>query len=298
MVSSISSASSITQLFSKLDTKNQGYLEKSDLVSAFSQIGSDSDSSAVDQLFTALDNDGDGKVSESEFSSTLSKLQEELDSQFNNMRMSGFPGAQGAGMGGMPPPPPPQDDEGFTKEELQSQLEEIGDSDSQRSSLISTVVNNFDEADSNGDGKVSFAEAQAYSSDSGNTEASSATSQASRMPPPPPGEDEGFTLSELKSQLEEIGSSDSQRASLISNIVNNFEAADADGDGKVSFAEARAYDEQASGSSDSTGTTSASNSANSDARLMHQIMQLMHAYGSFNDNNTDSSLSSLLSVSA
>ncbi len=299
MVSSINSASSISQLFSKLDTKKQGYLEKSDLVSAFSQIDSSSDSTSVDQLFTALDSDGDGKVSESEFSSTLTKLQEELDGQFNSMRMGGFQGAQGAGMGGMPPPPPPQDDEGFTKDELQSQLDEIGDSDSERSSFISNVVNNFDEADTNGDGKVSFAEAQAVNGNSSSADETSASSnKPAHMPPPPQGEDDGFTLSELKSQQEEIGSSDSQRASLISSIVSNFEAADTDGDGKVSFAEAQAYQEQTSGTTDGTTTASTSSAANSDAQLMKQIMQLMHAYSSFNDNNTNSSLSSLLSVSA
>ncbi len=299
MVSSINSASSFSQLFSKLDTKNQGYLEKSDLVSAFSQIDSSSDNTSVDQLFTALDSDGDGKVSESEFSSTLSQLQAELDSQFNAMRMDGFQGAQGAGMGGMPPPPPPPDDEGFTKDELQSQLDEIGTSDSERSSFISNVVNNFDDADANGDGKVSFAEAQAYNSGSSSTEATSATAgKQALMPPPPPDEDNGFTLSELQSQLEEVGSSDSQRAAFISNIVSNFEAADTDGDGKVTFAEAQAYKEQSSGSADGTATTSASATTNSDTNLMKQVMQLMHAYGSFNDNDSNSSLSSLLSVSA
>ena len=87
MVSTISSSTSISQLFTKLDTKSQGYLEKSDLISAFANIGGDNNSSSVDDVFQALDSDSDGKVSESEFTSTLSKLQEELDSQFNQMRM-------------------------------------------------------------------------------------------------------------------------------------------------------------------------------------------------------------------
>lgn len=213
MVSSVSSTSSmVSQLFAKLDTKSQGYLELSDLQSAYSAI-SGSDSSSASAVFTALDSDSDGKVSESEFSSTLSKLQESLDGQFNQMRMQGMGGHGPQGMAGMPPPPPPQDDSGFTQDELQS-------------------------------------------------------------------------------QLAEIGASDSQRSSLISNIVSNFAAADSDGDGKVTFQEARAYDESSkAGSTSSTSTTTAS--GNDDLKLMQKIMQLMHAYG-----NTSDSTASTLTTSA
>lgn len=159
MTSSISSStwtSNIaSNLFSKLDTKNKGYLEKSDLQSAFSAISSDSDSSGnVDDVFSQLDSDGDGKVTKDEMTSSLQKLAEELDNQFTQARMQQA--------GGMPPPPPPQNDEGFTKDELQSQLDEIGSTDSQRSSLISKVVSNFSAADTNSDGKVTAQEAMTY----------------------------------------------------------------------------------------------------------------------------------------
>jgi len=225
MLSGIGNSSQMmSRLFTQLDTKNQGYLEKSDFSSAFSKISGSSDSTGVDDVFAALDSDSDGKVTESEFSSTLSKLQDELDSQFNQMRLQGGGGHGGPqGMGGMPPPPPPQNDSGFSKDQLQS-------------------------------------------------------------------------------QLDEIGSSDSQRASLIANIVGNFEAADSDGDGKVSFAEAQAYDQSSqSGSASSTsGETSGSSAANSsDAQVMMKIMQLMHAYGGgFGQEQQQSGLSSLLSATA
>lgn len=174
MVSSISSTS-ISQLFTRLDTKSQGYLEKSDLVSAFAGISGDNGSSSVDDVFQTFDSDQDGKVTESEFSSTLAKLQEELDSQFNQMRLQGQGGQGPQGMGGMPPPPPPQEDSGFTQDELSAQLEEIGSSDSERASFISNIVQNFSAADSNGDGKVSFQEAQAYNSQSDSTSGTSST---------------------------------------------------------------------------------------------------------------------------
>ena len=223
MLSGISQASQMASLlFSKLDTKSLGYLEKSDLAAAFSQIASTASTSSTtssttsaDDVFTALDTNSDGKVTKDEFASVLAKLQESLSSQFGAGQMHGA--------GGMAPPPPPADDAGFTKEELTS-------------------------------------------------------------------------------QLQSADSSDTKRTDLINQIVNNFAAADTDGDGKVSFKEAMAYDKstQSTSSTDSTSsaTTTASTAANNtDAQLMMKIMQLMHAYGSGQDQNS-SAISSLLYVTA
>lgn len=145
------------KLFSTLDSSGKGYIDASDLSAAISGLSASSstqnDSISAEDIIGQFDGDGDGKVSESEFAAGFKQLAEALDSQFDQTRVGG----------GMPPPPPPAgDDAGFTKEELSAQLEEIGDSDSRRSSLISSVVQNFDEADTDGDGKVSFAEAMAF----------------------------------------------------------------------------------------------------------------------------------------
>lgn len=190
-MSSISSLASsmASQLFSKLDTSGQGYLSKTDLESAFSKIGSTSSSSSsstseADELFSKLDSDSDGKVTQQEFTDTLTKLADQLTSAALQSG-GGMPGmGMGGGMsgmgGGMSPPPPPENDSGFTKDELQSQLDEIGSSDSKRSSLISKIVQNFDAADTDGDGKVSFKEAQAYDQSTSTTStSSSATSSTS-----------------------------------------------------------------------------------------------------------------------
>lgn len=218
MLSGINQAAQMaSQLFSRIDTKNQGYIEKTDLASAFSQIASDSQSSSnVDDVFSALDGNSDGKVTKDEFSSVLAQLQEQMDSQ-RMQKAGGHGGPQGAGG---PPPPPPKDDAGFTKDELTS-------------------------------------------------------------------------------QLESADSSDTQRNSLISNIVSNFEAADADGDGKVSFKEAQAYDQstQTASSSASSPDSSSSSNTNSEAQVMMKIMQLIHAYGGGNEQEK-SSFASLLSTSA
>lgn len=129
------------------------------------------------------------------------------------------------------------------------------------------------------------------------------------MPPPPPRDedDAGFTKDQLSSQLEEIGSTDSERSSLISGVVANFEAADANGDGKVSRAEAMAYQQSSSSVSGSTstadsaaGSTGASGSASStalnEARMMHRLMDLMRAYGNESDGSTTSGSSVAVSA--
>lgn len=164
MAMNISQVSSMaSSLFAKLDTKKQGYFELSDLKSAFETI--QDQQSQPDEVFAMLDGNGDGKVTQSELTSSMQSVADSLDAQFNDMRMS-----MAMAGSGMMPPPPPQNDTGFSKDELSSQLEEIGSSDSKRASLISSIVANFDQADADGDGKVSFREAMAY--DQSNSSAS------------------------------------------------------------------------------------------------------------------------------
>jgi len=167
MLSGINQASQMaSMLFSKLDTKSQGYLEKSDLASAFSQITTNASqstsSTSAEDVFTALDSNSDGKVTKDEFATVLAKLQESVSSQF---------GGPMQGPGGMPPPPP-ADDAGFTKEELTSQLESVDSSDTKRTELINKIVENFEAADTDSDGKVSFKEAMAYDKSTESTPAS------------------------------------------------------------------------------------------------------------------------------
>jgi Ca2+-binding EF-hand superfamily protein len=154
MSTTISSLASY--LFAKIDTGSKGYIEKTDFESAFSKVSSTTSTSSADELFSKLDSNGDGKLTQDEMSTSIQKLADALDSQFQSMRMAGAMGG-----GGMPPPPP-ANDAGFTKEELQSQLDSIGSSDSTGSSLISKIISNFSAADTNGDGKVSLQEAMAY----------------------------------------------------------------------------------------------------------------------------------------
>lgn len=159
------------KLFAQLDTSGQGYIKQSDLEAAMSKVGSSTATSgSASDLFSKLDSNGDGKVTKDEFSSALQSAAQQLDSQFNQMRMQG-------GANGMPPPPP-QNDSGFTKSELQQQLSEVGSTDSKRSALLNKIVQNFDKADTDGDGKVSFKEAMAYDKSSSGTSASTSSSSS------------------------------------------------------------------------------------------------------------------------
>lgn len=161
----------VDEIFAKLDTKGQGYLEKSDLQSAF-ENSSSSNSASIDEVFASLDGDGDGKITKDEMSSGLKKLAEELDNQFNADRMA-------QAMGNMPPPPPPpENDTGFSKDELTQQLSDAtAAGDTKRADLLTAIIGNFDKADSDGDGKVSFKEAMAYdqSRQSGSSSSTSTT---------------------------------------------------------------------------------------------------------------------------
>lgn len=143
MVASISGGLSTwaDSVFSKLDTKKQGYIEKTDLQSALSATddGGGMQSGDIDDAFSALDGDGDGKVTRSELTDAMTKLSDQLDAS----RVNGG----GTRPDGPPPGPPPGGAGGAG-----------GAADSTSSSTTSTT----EPADTNGDGTVSAQEQAAY----------------------------------------------------------------------------------------------------------------------------------------
>lgn len=180
MVASISSSTVskwADSVFSKLDTKNQGYIEKSDLQAALSNAGAAGNGKGavnVDDTFSALDGDSDGKVTKSELTDAMSKLSDQLNAQFDASRV-----AHG-GRGGPPPegPPPAGQD---------------GGNAAGASSTSSTSTDYIAAADTDGDGTVSDAEQAAYDkklasgqadgSSSSSDSASGGTGQAHRKDP-------------------------------------------------------------------------------------------------------------------
>lgn len=197
-----------SKLFSQLDTKSQGFIEKLDLQSAFDQLSRSSNSAnsvTVDEALKQLDGDGDGKITKQEMTDSLARMAEQLESQLNGMRAQI----------GMPPPQIAHSQAGLTQEELQNRIDAIG------------------------------------------------------------------------------GSTDSKRAALMTNILNNFDKADTSGDGKVNMQEAMAFNKASQASSDSS-----SGNANNESHIMRRIMQLVHAYGSLTQNTSQSGSTGALSTSA
>ncbi|MDP1664516.1 MAG: EF-hand domain-containing protein [Methylobacter sp.] len=258
-------------LFSKLDTAGKGYIEKSDLQTALgnmSQSDSSSSSTSADDMFSKMDSDGNGKVTKEEMSATIQKIASELDGQSPRMRMQGD----------MPPPPPPGGAQGAQKS---------SSSDSSNSSQ------DIDLADANEDGTVSAKEAQAYAASQASSDTSSTSSAdaqlmqmlAGGMPPPPPQEGgqggQGFTKDQLTSMSKDLNSTGSERSKVMSDVAANFDAADINGDGKVSGSEARTFEDSknASGTGSSTDTSSTSSASNADAQFMKQMVQLLKSYG-------------------
>ena len=162
---SLSSISSqiTSNIFSKLDTSNQGTIDATSLSKALSGSDDDQNSDEVSDLISSMDTDGDSKISKSELSQGIENLFNQLQSASQQSGgAQGMPPPPPGGAGG-PPPPRGSDDEedtGLT----QDQMKEMASSteDSNLSELLNNVASNFEAADTNGDGKVTREEAMAY----------------------------------------------------------------------------------------------------------------------------------------
>jgi Ca2+-binding EF-hand superfamily protein len=176
MVASVSSSTSAVSnwadsIYAKLDTKNQGYIEKTDLQDALSKAGATSNGNGsggqsvnVDDTFSALDGDSDGKVTKSELTEAMSKLSDHLNAQFDASRVGG------GGGGGS---------------------KDATSGTSGASGTDSTSADYIAAADTDGNGTVSDAEQAAYEkkvasgqADSGNSSSSGAAQQATHQKDP------------------------------------------------------------------------------------------------------------------
>ena len=149
-------------LFGKLDSQNKGYLEQSDFSSLLSGLQNNEASTKSEDLFSSLDSDGDGLLTSSEFSDN-----------FSNLLYS----AQGT-MGAMAAKPAPPQDSGKSKDELTALLQELEQDDEKSSEGLQALLDNFDTADADGDGKVTMQEAKSFR-ESQQTEPSSLASKVS-----------------------------------------------------------------------------------------------------------------------
>ncbi len=274
--SATSESSFAEALLTSMDSDSSGSIDSAEFSSAALAL-SISDESAISSAFTALDSDGDGSVSSDELNTALTQM-------------------SSSAAGSMPPPPPSgENDVGLSADEMTSMLEEVSSTDENLASLLSSVVENFDAADADGDGKVTFAEAMSYQrsseSNTDTTEMSTVSAAGGTPPPPPPpssseDEDTGYTEDELSAMADSVSSTDSALSSLFETLASNFDEADANGDGKVSAAEARAY-QDSKNSSDTTKTpevasTQESTTSGNDDLMKTLLAQIISNYASQN----------------
>ena len=104
-----------------------------------------------------------------------------------------------------------------------------------------------------------------------------------------------MTADQLGSMASDAAASGSSDASELQALVNSFDAADTDGDGKVSFKEAMAFREStASETGAAAGTSDGSRGATND-RMLARVLDMLAQY---NASATTSQAASTLSVSA
>lgn len=271
------------KLFAKLDSKQQGYIDKEQLQTALTSAAGKTSGSATstDDLFAKIDGDGDGKITKQELGTGLQGLMGQVDNMAAKMRLQGSAGGQGGGGG---------NDQGFSKDELVQMATDTSETDSKRSMFMSNIAANFDEVDSDANGKVTRDEAMAYAEATGQ-EMAKPSAPTGGMPAggapvggPPPGGASAET---------ETASSDST------------DPADTNGDGTVSAKEALTYllaqlSTEESSSTVATATSSTADPSGFSEKIARQILQLVQAYGGGAPaaNDEESSAASKLSVSA
>jgi hypothetical protein len=200
MVASVSNSSSsisnwADSIYSKLDTKNQGYIEKTDLQDALAKVsgnGNGNGGQPVDSTFSALDGDSDGKITKSELTDAMTKLSDQLNAQFDASRVGrggphGAHGPHGGGHAG-------GDGDGDGGSSSSST-----DAASGTSSASTASTDYIAAADTDGDGTVSDAEQAAY-------EKKAASSQATHQKDPM--RELAHALHLLKAYAENSGGSD------------------------------------------------------------------------------------------
>tara|TARA_R110001606_G_scaffold399222_2_gene582464 strand:- start:127619 stop:128446 length:828 start_codon:yes stop_codon:yes gene_type:complete len=245
-------------LFSQLDTNGQGYIEEGDLKSALDKVTSSKDSSSTlsaKDMFSQLDTDGDGKVTEQELASTFQSLADEMGVRARIAEQN--------------PQRAESDAPSHTLEEL-TQMSTSDSVDENMQGIFSQLADNFDSADSDGNGSLSGDEAITY------LESQGVERKGPPPGPPPTGDTSGLSQDELTS-MSTSDSIDTVTQSILSQLADNFDAADTNEDGKVSMAESAAYlNKDESSNQGATNTMADDNNR----QLMNTLTELLKAYGS------------------
>lgn len=194
----------------------------------------------------------------------------------------------------------------ITKSDLQTAMVQMsvpGSSSGANSSGSSTSVDEiFKKIDTNGDGKITKDEMTSGMKNLASSLQGQINKTGRDAPPPSGPPPSGGSPSSSSSS----GSTSSTQSS---STTKTYEKADTNQDGKVSEQEQLAYDllqsiksalasptssntsKAASSTSSNSDNAASATSTGSDARIMKQIMNLMHAYSSTNSSSSSSGLS-------
>lgn len=253
-----------SDLFAKVDTKNQGYIDTAQLQSALEQVSADGKSGSstdVSQFIKQVDADSDGKITKQELTDGVKQLTDQLDAQFDSARIA-------RAETGAPPPPPPSADDIFSsldtknqgyldKESLQAAFDENSTDTAANAEKVDEL---FKTLDTDGDSKITKEEFSAGIEQLGGLESaggvagSDTTRQAAGAPAPRPS-----------------GGASEETAST------TYEAADTNEDGTVSLQELVAYQLSAAANKSAAATEAQS----SLEAVMKIVTQLAETYGKF-----------------
>jgi len=265
-----------SDLFAKVDTKNQGYVDKAELQATLEQAsnGQSGTSTELGQFLSKIDADNDGKITKQELTDGVKQLADQLDAQFDSARVS-------RAESGMAPPPPPSADDIFAsidtknqgyidKESLQAAFDKNSTDTEANAAKVEEV---FKALDTDGDSKISKEELaagieQAAPQAAAGADASGAAQQAKGVPPARGG-----------------------GGAAEDSTATTYEAADTNQDGTVSLQEQVIYDL----SQAAKANTQAENTTSMDA--VKKIMaQLTQTYGQF-DSSIANATSSVNTIS-
>ncbi|MES2026971.1 MAG: EF-hand domain-containing protein [Pseudomonadota bacterium] len=266
-------------LFAKVDTKNQGYIDKAALQSALEQVSADGSSTStdVDQFLSKIDADSDGKITKQELTDGVKQLADQLDAQFDSSRVAR------AGAGEPPPAPPSIDDifssldtknQGYLdKESLQAAFDKNSTDTEANTAKVEEI---FKALDTDGDNKITKEELAAGIDQLGGPDGAASAASGS-----------GAT-----EQAKGARPAGGGGGSAESSTTKTYEAADTNQDGTVSLQELVAYQL----SEASKAASSETDKKTSMDAVMKIMTQLAQTYGKF-DQDIANSISSVNVIS-
>jgi Ca2+-binding EF-hand superfamily protein len=277
-ISGIGSSTNIQKaadnLFAKIDTKNQGYIDASELQTAFSQISGDGQGTPTDasNFLSQVDANGDGKVTKQELTDSMQKVADQLNAQFSASRVSASQsGSQQPSVDDIFSSLDTKNQGYLDKSELQAAFDQNSTDTTANAQKVDQI---FKTLDTNGDGQISKDEMSAGINQLASQGGTGSTQTASA--PQHVGD-------AAAAHAHRTGGSGSGSSS--SDSSTTYAAADTNKDGTVSLQELLAFQgAQTSGSG--TGDTSQTNSQNSLDAVMKIVDQLAQTYGQFNQNSS------------